>query len=340
VSVKATTWVWQNVRGLTSGERTVALCLADHYNDEKCMAWPSIETIGAECELKRRAVQNALQGLQSKGVFTVRKQAGPGRADRRPNAYVPNFDAFPNRAERPTGRSGVHPVETDEVATGRSDRPNGAQFLTPRGAVECTQTISRTVSEPINTCSTSDDELRERSESESQRERRAALRTAVLTVCGLASMKQTRSGAGALGKAVAELDEVDATPDQVTACGAAYRNQWPDAVLTPSALAKRWAELVAMAEGTPATGPTYGNQAAADFDELVAQVQRHGRSGRARAQWSSERAEALSQRYWTSTCNANDYELKAVRTEYLAAHAAYVEPPATSAPDLRLVSGD
>ena len=53
----------------------------------------------------------------------------------------------------------------------------------------------------------------------------------------------TRSARGQLNKAVKELREVGATEEQVKAKAKAYRQQYPNATLTPTALVKHWSSF-------------------------------------------------------------------------------------------------
>ena len=66
---------------------------------------------------------------------------------------------------------------------------------------------------------------------------------AVAEACGIDWANITTSGRGQLNKATKELREIGVTPDQVGGRAAAYRKTYPDAPLTPSALAKHWAAL-------------------------------------------------------------------------------------------------
>jgi hypothetical protein len=66
---------------------------------------------------------------------------------------------------------------------------------------------------------------------------------AVAEACGIDWNNLTPSGRGPLNKAVKELRDIGVTPDQVGGRAAAYRKTYPDAPLTPNALAKHWAAL-------------------------------------------------------------------------------------------------
>ena len=56
----------------------------------------------------------------------------------------------------------------------------------------------------------------------------------------LGSAPTTASGRGAWNKAIRELREAGATAPNIKAAASAYRHQWPDIAITPTALAKHW----------------------------------------------------------------------------------------------------
>lgn len=75
---------------------------------------------------------------------------------------------------------------------------------------------------------------------------------ALIDVCGLSGQEPTPSARGAWNKAAAELRGLKATPDEIRDHARAFRRRWPDVSMTPSALARRWAEAVA---DTPTPDP-------------------------------------------------------------------------------------
>jgi hypothetical protein len=72
---------------------------------------------------------------------------------------------------------------------------------------------------------------------------------AVVAACGIDAKDLTPAGRGPLNNALKQLREVDATPGQVQVRARRYRAQFPQASLTPAALAKHWASLTS---GQPA----------------------------------------------------------------------------------------
>lgn len=69
---------------------------------------------------------------------------------------------------------------------------------------------------------------------------------AVITACGLDGGTPTDRERSAWNGAVKSLRAAKATPGEVTARAACYRARWPHVSLTPTALARRWTECVAM----------------------------------------------------------------------------------------------
>jgi len=74
---------------------------------------------------------------------------------------------------------------------------------------------------------------------------------AVLEVCNVDSTAIPTSARGAYNRAVADLKAVKATAPEIRRRAAIFRGQWRDASLTPTALARRWAEC----ERPVTTGP-------------------------------------------------------------------------------------
>jgi len=88
------------------------------------------------------------------------------------------------------------------------------------------------------------------------RELREQISKAIAEACGTDLAGMTASARGALAKAAKELHAVGAGLDEIKARARRYRLKWPNATLTPSALAKHWAEFAdKQANGT--TSPAY-----------------------------------------------------------------------------------
>ena len=80
---------------------------------------------------------------------------------------------------------------------------------------------------------------------------------ALVEVCQIDPKALTSSARGAANRAIKELREVGAEPEQIVQAARAYRTRYPGAVVTPSALAKHWPSLL---EGSPAPAQTAAPQ--------------------------------------------------------------------------------
>jgi len=63
---------------------------------------------------------------------------------------------------------------------------------------------------------------------------------AILAVCGITDV--TSSARGAYNRAVKDIRDLGATPDEIGRRALRFRERWPEASLTPTALARRWGE--------------------------------------------------------------------------------------------------
>lgn len=75
---------------------------------------------------------------------------------------------------------------------------------------------------------------------------------AVMDACGVDAAAIPRAARGAYNRAVKDLRDVGATPEQIRDRAAVFRLTWPGASLTPTALARRWSE-VSRLQPRPAT---------------------------------------------------------------------------------------
>jgi hypothetical protein len=81
----------------------------------------------------------------------------------------------------------------------------------------------------------------------------------VAEVCGIGLTTLTRTARGQLNKAAKELREIDATDEQVRHKAKAYRAQYPNATLTPTALIKHWSSFAELEKkhARPSVWDTY-----------------------------------------------------------------------------------
>lgn len=78
---------------------------------------------------------------------------------------------------------------------------------------------------------------------------------ALLAACQIDTTSLTAAARGSYNAARKQLADVGATPDEINQRAANYRSHFPNAPLTPSALAKQWAQCVrpAAARTRPST---------------------------------------------------------------------------------------
>ena len=81
----------------------------------------------------------------------------------------------------------------------------------------------------------------------------------IAEACGISLTGITRTARGQLNKAVKELREVGATSDQVKHKAKAYKAQYPNATLTPTALIKHWSSFAELEKkhARPSVWDTY-----------------------------------------------------------------------------------
>ncbi len=112
----------------------VAIGLADHYNDERGSAWPSVPRLATFARASERATQNALKDL-----CTPQAQGGLGewrciQRNGKPNLYVPNFNNFgPRIVPSPRGAESAGVANPWGADFSGGDQ-TGVQNLRGRGA--------------------------------------------------------------------------------------------------------------------------------------------------------------------------------------------------------------
>ncbi len=209
MSVHAAKWAWsQDCPSPTA--KLVLMALADHANaDGEC--WPTMKTVAELAGVSQRSVHNHVKALETAGLVE--------RVERR--MHGGQFRGWTFRLAMSTSGSQL-PVEGDcqrqseVVASGsRLPLPVAASFR------------SRTVSEPSGTVS-----------------RRDELFEAIAEACGINWRRLTKPARGELNAAVKELRAIDVTAADVGPAARAYRREWPNATLTPSALAKHAPRLL------------------------------------------------------------------------------------------------
>ena len=117
---------------LSGAALRVAFRLASNIRDERCIAYPSVKTLAAECGICERAVQKALRQLHARGHITQIAEGG-GR--------IRTTKWELGSTSRPLKRSSENRTESSSFSTetvnGRSQNPERA-FAKPRTGVRKT----------------------------------------------------------------------------------------------------------------------------------------------------------------------------------------------------------
>lgn len=236
-------------------DKLVLLGIANHDGDGG--SFPSLATLAKYANVDERTVRRSLRVLEELGEITVHLHGGGTRhtrADRRTNRYEilvrcpQGCDGGPQHRvpAPPEVQDDPRPVHGDsDGRTPTSPRDDDGRTPTsgreaPRGDAHVTHGGTPTSPEPSmnqprpNPCV---------EPSASTPRRPDDVWDAVLAACHLTDQVPTTSAAGAWRKAVSELRRVGATPVDVVAKARAFRQTWPAATLTPTALARRWAEI-------------------------------------------------------------------------------------------------
>ena len=207
MSIEALNWAWQQPCPNPTS-KLVLMALADHANsDGEC--WPAMKRIAELTGVSSRQVSTHITDLERLGLIS--------KGDRRRwQGQLRGWDYRINLRKSDASGSTL-PVASGSTASS----PAEVGFR----------------SEPL------ENHQKEPAAPSSQRRAVDHLFEAVCAACEIAPKQLTRSGRGALNRAVSELREAGATPDGVKARAAAYRKAYPNVTCTPMALSKHWASL-------------------------------------------------------------------------------------------------
>jgi len=202
---------WAFKQDVYPGPKLVLLALADHANGQTGLCIPGQKLLAEQCSMSVKTVQRHIKALEDAGL--LRREArmrGEGRG-RTSDRYFLGDNTGPTRQVGTTKATN----QDDQCDTVVVAEPEENRKKEPLAAT------------PPKESAKKKDELFE----------------AVAEACGIDWANITTSGRGQLNKATKELRDIGVTPDQVGGRAAAYRKTYPDAPLTPSALAKHWAAL-------------------------------------------------------------------------------------------------
>jgi len=200
-------------------------------------SWSRVEdnisrrAIAHQAGMDERQTRRAIEWLHAHGVI-----------DWRPGGSTPGGRRYLSRVrllETDTGGGTDHGSERPPVAaqtTGRRDHPWSQEAATG----------GRTGSRPgvaVTPVPRSTEKKTEKTAApELPAHQRDLLWDAVMEVCSVDASDVTDNARRAYNKAVGDLRKIDADPDEVRERAAAFRLRWPQASLTPTALARRWPE--------------------------------------------------------------------------------------------------
>lgn len=201
-------WAWQ-AECRTSSAKLVLLCLVDHASAKDGTCWPSLTRIAEMTGCSRNTVVRAIDHLEEDGLITVDRAVGRSHRFK----VNPQQDPTQNGTPPTVGRGVTHSGTGTRPATGH-EPPN----------------------EPPREPPTSGPPKRARE--------RDLLFEAVVEATGLSLDALTKSARGAANRATKELREVGASPELVRRAAKQYVKEYPDAALTPTALAKHFPKLV------------------------------------------------------------------------------------------------
>ena len=212
MSVKVMSWVWD--QDLPTTKKMLLLAIADHCDDDGDNAWPSKARLSKKVGINASYIRRLLRELEDDGWLVTQTQRGgtlQTATDKRPNLYRINIER---------GAPQDPPVAK-----------RGALQVPPRGAPQYPLTISSTSKQ---TCTPTRAEKTRKPDE---------LFDAIVLACSIDAALLTASARGSLNRATKELREVGAEAEQIAIAARAFMAKYPNASLTPTALAKHYPAL-------------------------------------------------------------------------------------------------
>jgi DNA-binding MarR family transcriptional regulator len=221
---------WAFKQNIEPGPKLVLLALADHANGQTGLCIPGQKSLAEQCSMSVRTVQRHIQVLEKSGL--LRREArmrGDGRGRTSDRYYLGDQG----------DKSALRRQVCTTNATNQDDQCDTVGVAEPEENRK-KEPIAATPKEPIPKLK---DELFE----------------TVAEVCGINLTNMTRSARGQLNRATKELRDIQASPEQIHAKAKAYRTQYPNATLTPTALTKHWSSFanIEKQQARPSIWDTY-----------------------------------------------------------------------------------
>lgn len=195
----------------------------------------SLETLMGQTGLAESTVKRARRALVKNEWVTCTAGGGRGNTNR--------YDA------KKPGLSDRVPSETGSDETGSGHTKGGLLKPVPvekggLAAAERGSEPTRNGASQTPEVGTTNETLRTRTTAPAGR-KPDPIFDAVIEACGLDPTQLTTSARGAINKACGDLRKVSATPALIAERARLFRSTWPSMSLTPTALAKNWAQLAA-----------------------------------------------------------------------------------------------
>lgn len=243
--------------------RHVALTLSLHMNERGGSCWPSMPTLAAETGLAVDTVRTHMKALTQRGW--LKRTDRPGQSSLW-NATVPTTAIEPSSPTPPLRHpSSPAPLVPDPTGARRESHPSGLTAPTPPVPPETSTSLSSSVNSPVAPTSSTRSRKPPSSKPPPTPRKPDLLWEALLAACGIDPDELTDSARGAANKAAAQLRGVNATPAQVKLRARVWPQRFEGATLTPTALARHWAQLAPNVVGGPE--PPNAALAAADADQ-------------------------------------------------------------------------
>lgn len=212
MSIEAMSWAWKQDTGNASA-KLVLLAIADHANgDGYC--WPSMKRVAVMAGLSTRQVSTHVTALVERGLL-VKEDRRRSRGQLRGWTYHVPFEG----------------ADTPELTTG-SPLPLATGSPLPL---------------PQEVDFRSEPEGNRKEEPSRPSRKRDELFETVVEVTGHRLERLTRMERGRINKATSDLRGAGADPDAVRRASAAWPKLYPNASLTPTALAAHWSRLLDVA---------------------------------------------------------------------------------------------
>lgn len=206
---------WAFDQPVDPAAKLVLLALADHANGQSGLCIPGQKSLAAQCSMSVRTVQRHLSTLEEAGLISREpRMRGEGRGRTSDRYYLgdQHDKSGPTRQTRTTN------------ATNQDDQHDNVVVAEP----EENRKKEPLAAAPRQTPSKREPDL---------------LFEAIAKACNIDITELTGTSRGQLNKATKELRDIGAEPEHVGDKARAFRREYENATLTPTALVKHWPQL-------------------------------------------------------------------------------------------------